>query len=218
MFKAMTMVGDIRGAFEKAVQVEPKNREARFALFGFYSNAPSVAGGGSDKALALAEQTLAQDAALGHYFKGLLLQKQKNNGAAQAEYRQSQAADPRFAPTCNALGYIELEQKHVDQALEQFRKQVELEPDNANSYDSLGDGWMAKGRLDEAINAYRKALALNPMFPSSMRSLGTALEQAGRRDEAIQHYRHCAQLGAQNGVAKVVTESKTRLNALGVKE
>jgi tetratricopeptide (TPR) repeat protein len=95
---------------------------------------------------------------------------------------------------------------------------VELEPDNANSYDSLGDGWMAKGRLDEAINAYRKALALNPMFPSSMRSLGTALEQAGRRDEAIQHYRHCAQLGAQNGVAKVVTESKTRLNALGVKE
>lgn len=216
--KAMTMVGDIRGAFEKAVQLEPANRSACFALFGYYTNAPSVAGGGLDKAKTFADQTQVHDAALGHYLKGVLLQRQKNNGAAWAEYRLSQAADARFAPACNALGYAELEQKHVDQALEQFKKQADLEPDNPNSYDSLGDGWMAKGHLDEAITTYRKALSLNPVFVSSMRSLGKALEQAGRRDEAIQHYRTCAQVGAQNGMPQAVTESKTRLKALGVQD
>lgn len=216
--KAMTMVGDIRGAFEKAVQLEPRNRNARSALFSYYFNAPSIAGGGLDKAQTFAEQTLGLDAALGHFQKGLILQKQKNMGAAYAEYRLSQAADARYAPTCNAMGYMELEMKHVDMALEQFHKQVEFDPDNANSYDSLGDGWKAKGRLDEAIKAYRKALALDPLFPSSMRSLGTALEQTGQRDEAIQYYRSCLQLGIQKGVPPVVTESKARLKALGAAE
>ncbi len=216
--RAMTMVGDIRGAYEKAVQLEPGNRAARSALFSFFFNVPVIAGGGSDKAKAFAEQTQAQDAALGHYFKGLIFQKQKNPGAAQAECRLAQAADPRYAPVYNMLGYAELEMKQLDPALEHFLKQVELEPDNANSYDSLGDGWMAKGRLDQAINAYRKALSLDPMFFASMRSLGKALEQSGRRDEAIQHYRHCAQLGVQHGVAPAVTESKARLKALGVTE
>jgi len=216
--RAMTMVGDIRGAFEKAVQLEPGNRSARSALFSFYFNVPGIAGGGLDKATVFAEQTQALDAALGHYFKGLVLQKQKKPGAAQAECRLAQAADPRFAPVYNMLGYLELEMKQVDMALEHFRKQVELDPENANSYDSLGDGWMAKGRLDEAINAYRKALSLNPTFTASMRSLGKALEQAGRRDEAIQHYRNCAQLGAQHGIPAAVSESKERLKALGVKE
>ena len=218
VLKAMTLVGDIRGAYEKAIQLEPRSREARVALFNYYFNAPSVAGGGLDKAKALAEQTLALDAALGHFLKGVLLQKEKNPGGALAEYRQAQAADPGYAPVYNRLGYLELEQKQVDLALEHFRKQVELTPDDPNSYDSLGDGLVAKGRLDEAIQAYRKALALNPTFTPSMRSLGKALEQAGRRDEAIAHYRACAQLGTQQGIPQAVKEAKERLKALGVRE
>jgi tetratricopeptide (TPR) repeat protein len=216
--KAMTMVGDIRGAYEKAVQLEPANRVARLALFNFYFIAPSIAGGGLEKANAFAEQTLAHDGSRGHYMKGLILQKQKNPGAAQAEYRLALAADPQFAIVYNNLGYLELEMKQVDMALDHFRKQVELDPENANSYDSLGDGWMAKNHLDGAINSYRKALSLNPLFFASMRSLGKALEQAGRRDEAIQHYRHCAELGVQHGIPRAVTESKARLKALGVNE
>jgi len=214
--KGMTMVGDIRGAYEKAVQLEPTNRSARSALYGYLFNAPGIAGGGLDKAEAFADQTLAHDAGQAHYFKGLIRQKQKNPGAAQAEYRLALAADPKYVAVYNLLGYVELEMKQVDLAMEHFQKQVELDPDNANSYDSLADGWKAKGRLDETINAYRKALSLDPTFPSSMRGLGKALEQAGRRDEAIQHYRHCAQIGTQQGIPQAVTEAKARLKALGV--
>jgi len=216
--KAMTLVGDIRGAFEKAVQLEPKNRNARGAMFEFYFQAPAVAGGGLDRAKAFAEQTVALDPAFGYYLLGMVKEKQKDPGAAQAEYRLSVAADPTYAPVYNRLGYVELAMKQVDAALDHFRKQVELSPENPNSYDSLGDGWKAKGNMEEAIAAYRKALALNPLFFASQRSLGSALEQAGRREEAIQHYRHCAQLGAQEGFPQAVTEAKARLKALGVNE
>ncbi len=216
--RAMTLVGGIRGAYEKGVHLDPGSRETRSGLFNFYLNAPSIAGGGLDKAEAFAEQTMAHDRALGHRFKGLIRDLQKNPRAAQAEYRLSLQSDPKAADTYNMLGYAELELKEVDQALEHFLQQVRLDPENPNSYDSLGDGWLAKGRLDEAIAAYRKSLALDPLFTASMRSLGKALEQAGRRDEAIQHYRHCAQLGTQKGITQIVKEANARLQALGAKD
>lgn len=218
LFQALGLAKSGREALEKAVELEPRNRTAVFALFNWYFNVSTLGGGSLDKAMVLAEQTQSLDPSRGHYLKGKVLQKHKNPGGAQAEYRLAIAADPQFSEPYNYLGYVELEMKQVDMALDHFRKQVELDLGNANSYDSLGDGWMAKGRTDEAINAYRKALSLDPVFLSSMRSLGKALELAGRRDEAIQHYRQCAQMGVQKGIPKLVSESKARLKALGIKE
>lgn len=218
MFRGLGLASDGRAALEKAAQLEPTNRRAVLALFGYYTNAPGIAGGSLDKAQALAERTQAVDTANAHYMKGQLHKRRKDPGAAQGAFRQALAADPKFSAVYNDLGYVELEMKQVDMALEHFRKQVELDPSNPNSYDSLGDGWMAKGQVEEGIKAYRKALSLNPLFSASMRSLGKALEQAGRRDEAIQHYRQCAQLGAQHGIPPMVKAARERLAALGVKE
>jgi tetratricopeptide (TPR) repeat protein len=218
MIRAMGLAKDGRAALERAVQLEPRNRAAIFALFSWYLNVPALGGGSVDKAKALAEQTQGADPSRGHYMKGQILQKQKNPGAAQAEYRLAVNADPQYSEAYNGLGYVELEMKQVDLAMAHFRKQVELDPDKANSYDSLGDGLLAKGRPDEAIHAYRKALSLDPLFFSSMTGLGKALEQAGRRDEAIQHYRQCAQLGVQKNLPQLINASKERLKALGAKE
>lgn len=221
ILRGISMSGDVRAAFEKAVQLEPANRSAGMALFEYFSEVPSMAGGSTEKAKALAEKTVALDPSRGHFMLGRLLQKQKNLSAAQTEYRLATAADPKFTDVYNRLGYLEVELKQFDLAIESFRKSVELEPDNANSYDSLGDGWMAKVKLDEAINAYRKSLSLNPevnVLLSSMRNLGKALEQAGRKDEAIAHYRLWVQLGTQKGISQAVSESKERLKALGLKD
>ncbi len=215
--KAMTLAGDIRGSYEKAVQLEPANRPARFALFSYYLIAPGVVGGGLGKARTFAVETQALDPSRGHYMMGRVLQAEKKPGEALAEYRRAQEADPLWPSVYNDMGYLELQAKQVDVALTHFQKQVELDPGNANSYDSLGDGWTAKGRTDEAIAAYRRALALNPVFFSSMRSLGSVLEKAGRREEAIEHYRQCARLGAERGIPELVKESNARLKALGVR-
>jgi protein O-GlcNAc transferase len=218
MFKALGLASDALKSLEKAVQLEPGNRSAVSSLFNYYVKVPAIAGGSLDKARALAERNLVLDPSHGHYLKGLLLQRAKHPGEAQAEYRLALAADPKSALACKALGYVELEMGQLDYALGHFRQLVALDPDHADSYDSLGDGLVAKGRRDEAIDAYRKALTLDPAFVASLQSLGRALEQAGRREEAILHYRQGVQMGAQRGLPMVEAEARKRLQALGVKD
>lgn len=212
MLKKMSMASEVRGHFEKAVQAEPRNREARQALFGYYLQAPGVAGGGLDKAQAFADQTLGLDPALGHTFKGRLHQQKKDLGAAQAAYRQAIAADPKFGQPLNEIGYVELAMKQVDYAIGHFQQLTAVEPEDPNSHDSLGDGFMAKGSLDEAIAAYRKAVALEPTFSPSLLHLAEALEKKGQKDEAIQAYRRCAELPKGGRFSK---QAKERLKALG---
>lgn len=212
MLKKMSVAGEIRGHFEKAVAAEPRNREARQALFGYYLQAPGIAGGGSDKAAAFADQTLSLDPALGHTLKGRLLQQKKDLGAAQAEYRLALAADPRFGQPLNELGYVELGMKQVDYAVGHFRQLTALEPEDPNAHDSLGEGLLAKGALDEGIAAFRKAVALDPTFSPALLHLGQALEQKGQQAEAIQAYRRCAELPRTGRYGQM---AKARLKALG---
>lgn len=51
-----------RAAFERAVQLDPKNRDALDDLFEFYFEAPGIVGGGLDKAEGIAKQIAALDA------------------------------------------------------------------------------------------------------------------------------------------------------------
>src|SRR6266404_3373503 len=52
--RAAFMVGDIRQALEKAVDLDPSNNEARGDLLDFYLDAPASFGGGQDKARTVA--------------------------------------------------------------------------------------------------------------------------------------------------------------------
>lgn len=217
IFRAMGLAEDGLASLQKAVQLEPGNRNARMALFNWYSNVPRLGGGGADKALALVEETIALDPGQGHYLKALVQLKQKHFAAAQTEARLAVAADPKLHLAYNLLGYAELELKQFDQALADFQKQVELAPEDPNSHDSLGDGFLAKDLLPEAIGAYRRGLEVDPRFWACAEHLGAALERAKRKDEAIAHYRRYVQLGTEVGNEAVVSRAEDALERLDVK-
>ena len=61
MLAAAGQAGKIRDNFQKAVQLDPKNVDARFSLMQFYLMAPGFMGGGVDKAEALVTQTTASN-------------------------------------------------------------------------------------------------------------------------------------------------------------
>lgn len=192
VFRRMAMASEARLHYERAVSLDPRFRDARQALFAYYLRAPSIAGGGLDKAKAFAEQTLGIDTALGETFNGTLLQQKKDLGGAQAAFRRAIAADPGFGQPLNEIGYVELAMNQVDFAIAHFRQLVAVAPEDPNSHDSLGDGLLAKGAVDDAIAAYRAALALDPEFAAALLHLGEALQKKGRREEALQAYRKCA--------------------------
>ncbi|MBF6609030.1 MAG: hypothetical protein ITG00_09890 [Flavobacterium sp.] len=55
-FKALTLINDIRGAFEKTIEIEPSHIEARWALIEYYIQLPVIAGGSEEKAVSYAAQ------------------------------------------------------------------------------------------------------------------------------------------------------------------
>ena len=62
ILSAMGYAGKIRDAFKKAVELDPKNLDARFSLLQYYQQAPGIVGGGKGKAEELLAQTVKVNA------------------------------------------------------------------------------------------------------------------------------------------------------------
>ena len=91
---AVRMVPRIHGAFERAVQLNGSNSEARTDLAEFYMEAPAFLGGGKDKALAQAEALTSLDAAASHWVRARLAERAKQFEAAEQEYRAAVTSSP----------------------------------------------------------------------------------------------------------------------------
>ena len=66
-----------KNAFEKAVELDPKNRAALDDLFEYYFEAPGIVGGGLDKAEAVAKQIAGLDPARGERLLAKVAQERK---------------------------------------------------------------------------------------------------------------------------------------------
>jgi len=76
-----------RAAFERAVELDPKNVEARMDLGEFYAEAPGMIGGGKDKARQQAQTLMSIDPAIGHWVLARIAEKEKDPARAESEYR-----------------------------------------------------------------------------------------------------------------------------------
>lgn len=83
-----------RDAFEKAVELDPKNADALSDLFDYYLEAPGFLGGGYDKAMGIAERTAKLDASQAYFEKAKLAQKRKEFQSAEDHLRQAISAAP----------------------------------------------------------------------------------------------------------------------------
>lgn len=84
-----------RQEFEKAVQLDPNNKEALNDLFDYYLQAPGFLGGGIQKAEALAKHIGELDRAEGHYAQAQLDQKRKEFKSAEEHLRRAAEVAPR---------------------------------------------------------------------------------------------------------------------------
>jgi hypothetical protein len=81
---AMGYATRIRDDFLKAVELDPHNTDARFALLDYYMQAPRLVGGGKARARALAAQTEAVDPAAARLMQAQLALGEKDDANAQA--------------------------------------------------------------------------------------------------------------------------------------
>jgi tetratricopeptide (TPR) repeat protein len=83
-----------RQSFEKAIELDPNNKDALADVFDYYLEAPGFLGGGYDKAMAIAERTTIVDPAEAYFEKAKLAQKRKEFQTAEQSLRHAVALAP----------------------------------------------------------------------------------------------------------------------------
>ncbi|MFZ5929205.1 MAG: tetratricopeptide repeat protein [Acidobacteriota bacterium] len=95
MFVAPSYAAKARQCFEKAVALDPANKEAVNDLFRYYLEAPGFLGGGLEKAQALVDRIRALDPAEAEYALAQLAEKKKEYDHAEAHLRRAVELAPK---------------------------------------------------------------------------------------------------------------------------
>lgn len=200
---AVRMVPRIRGAFERAVQLDGSNAAARTDLAEFYMEAPGFLGGGKDKALAQAEKLASQDEAAAHWIKARLAERGKQFDAAEREYRAAVAASPHpggrwldLAGFYRSHERLEEMEKAVNRAVAEDTGQSTVPYEaamllfhasrNFPGAIELLQNFLANGSQPEAAPAYHAHYLLGEIF-----------EKQGNRQAAAAEYRTALSLARE---------------------
>jgi tetratricopeptide (TPR) repeat protein len=158
MMSAMSYAGDIRNAFKKAVELDPRNLDARFSLLQYYLMAPGIVGGGTGKAETLAGQTVAIHPEAAKLMQAKIDIAADNLAKAEAATLAIRAGnDEDLAElqqgTLNAIAYKHLSQKRLSEAERIFNDAVKRFADN-------DDAVYGQARVFQEQGKHREALAL----------------------------------------------------------
>lgn len=88
-FKALSMIGDVKASFEKAIELDPKHIDVRWALIELYLQLPAIVGGSESKAQAYAGQLMKISPVDGHLANGHIHEYYKRYPKAEASYKKA---------------------------------------------------------------------------------------------------------------------------------
>ena len=120
-----------RQYLEKAVALDPRNREARNDLFDFYLNAPGFLGGGLEKAAASAQTIATERPAEYEFEEAQLADRRKDYRAAEAHLRRAMELAPTEAGRIVDLARYVAKRGRLQEAdalFEQARKLAPSQP------------------------------------------------------------------------------------------
>jgi tetratricopeptide (TPR) repeat protein len=195
----------VRTSFEQAVELDPKNWEARTDLAEFYLEAPGIVGGGKDKARQQAEALMPLNAGMAHWVLARIAEKNKDINTAEREYRASIAATHSGVRACLDFAIFLRHANRLDEMAMALRP---LETVPIDRPESLMDGaslLLRTGRdTDLAIRLLRRYFANGPVEEGpafkAHELLGQLLERQGDRQGAAEQYR--AALALYHGYAR----------------
>ena len=204
-FYAASYAKKTKNEFEKAVQLDPANVQARADLSEYYTDAPSIMGGGLDKARDQAAQVAKYDEATSHWILALVAEKDKNYTEAENQLQQAiKVAKNPAQYWMNLASFYRRRsrtadmEKALNQALAQPNKSAEV------YYNAASELFQAGKNLDAAVQYLNKYLASNAMVEDApaFRAhylLGQIYEKMGKKSDAAAEYK--ASLALASGFA-----------------
>ena len=146
-----------RVAFEKAVDLDSKNKDALSDLFDYYLEAPGFLGGGYDKAQSVAAKTAKVDPAEAYFQQAKLSQKRKEYESAEFHLRQAVEIGPRQIGHLLSLARFLALQGRVHESDVVFQQAQQIAPNAPQLWFARADVLIKGNRdLGEARNLLQK--------------------------------------------------------------
>jgi tetratricopeptide (TPR) repeat protein len=194
--RAFGLAKKVHAEFERAVQLEDGNVDALSDLGEFYTAAPSIVGGGKQKAQGVAQALEQYDLTQAHELKGRLAEKDKNYPLAESEFKAAVEAAKQTADAWMTLASFYARRKQWDRMLQAIHTGVDADAKAAKPHGSAlveGASLLARNNQDPqlAIQLLRLYLdspnqsADSPAFQVHAQ-LGNLLEQQGDHEGARQ--------------------------------
>jgi tetratricopeptide (TPR) repeat protein len=183
----------VRQSFERAVELDPKNWEARSDLAEYYIEAPAMVGGGKEKAHAQADAIMPVNPALAYWILARIDQKEKDAAGAERDYRVAIEISHGTAQSWLHLAQFLAHANRLDEMVEALRT---MDSSPLDRPDSLMDGaslLLRAGRDNAlAVRLLRRYLSApveeGPAFKAHD-LLGHLLEKQGDKRAAAEEYR-----------------------------
>jgi tetratricopeptide (TPR) repeat protein len=215
MFSALSLAKKARREFEKAVELDEKNFSANQALIEFDCSAPSLAGGGEDKARPEIAKLASLDPAEGHYAAGNCRRQKKDFAAANAEFAKSLELHPKSTELIYDIGDYAMKQGQAETLAIVAEQGEAIAPSDPRSQFYRAVALIIKNERAEDserfLNEYLKRAPLRSAFPPPWRVhewLGRLYENQQKSQAAIQEYEAALRLEPKN---KNVREALKRL-------
>jgi Flp pilus assembly protein TadD len=194
--KAFGLAKKVRDQFERAVQLEGGNVDALSDLGEFYTAAPSIVGGGKQKAQGVAQALEQYDLAQAHELKGRLAEKDKNYPLAESEFKAAVEAAKQPADAWMTLASFYARRKQWNQMLQAVQAGVDADAKAAKPHGSAlvdGAALLARNNRDPQLAIQLLKLYLDspnksadsPAFQVHAQ-LSNLLEQQGDHEGARQ--------------------------------
>ena len=202
---AASLAKKAKAEFEQAVKLDPANVQAHADLAEYYTDAPSIMGGGTDKARDQATQVAQYNQATSHWILSIVAEKEKRYPDVEKELQEAikVAKNPaqywmNLASFYRRRSQLDNMQKAMSQALAQPNKSAEV-------YYNAASELLSAGRdFPSAVQYVKQYLGSNAMVEDApvFRAhylLGQIYEKMGNKSEAAKEYK--ASLALASGFA-----------------
>ena len=204
---AAGLAGKVRGEFERAVQLSPKDVDARLDLAEFYLAAPGIVGGGEQKARAQAQFIATVNPAREHWVYARIAEQKKDVATAEREYRQYIDLSHGDAEAWLNLALFLRRQKRFDEMEQAIVKLSQAPMPKLDVLVEASQMLYRAGRnypfATQLLNRYLAAgpVEAAPAFKAH-HQLGMLLERQGDKAGAAREYRASLALVRNFGMAQ----------------
>ena len=193
IFAKPKWAGRTRDAWERAVALDPRHVDAHLSLLDFYRMAPSIMGGGEDKANAQVATIARLDASLGKFAEATLAYAD-DEARGGALLREALALDANNRRARMFLAAVAMQREDWTAARAAWEPALDAGPLQAVARYQLGKVAALSGDgLDTGLAHLDAYIAGEPdpelSVPAAHWRRGQILEKLGRGEEAIAAYR-----------------------------